>query len=39
VQNIVRGCQFVIRLPLAEAGARQQTAPIVVDPDYVPQAG
>jgi signal transduction histidine kinase len=39
VQNIARGCQFVIRLPLAEAGARQQTAPIVVDPDYVPQAG
>ena len=38
VQNIARGCQFVIRLPLAEAGARQQTAPIVVDPDYVPQA-
>jgi signal transduction histidine kinase len=39
VQNIARGCQFVIRLPLAEPGARQQTAPIVVDPDYAQQAG
>jgi signal transduction histidine kinase len=39
VQNIARGCQFVIRLPLAQAGARQQTAPIVVDPDYAGQAG
>ena len=43
-QNIARGCQFVIRLPLAEPGARQQTAPIVldpdvVDPDYAGQAG
>jgi hypothetical protein len=25
----------VIRLPLAQPGARQQTAPIVVDPDVV----
>jgi signal transduction histidine kinase len=39
VQNIARGCQFVIRLPLAQSGARQQTAPIVVDPDYARQAG
>ena len=39
VQNIARGCQFVIRLPLAQAGSRQQTAPIVVDPDYAQQAG
>ena len=29
----------MIRLPLAQAGARQQTAPIVVDPDYARQAG
>ena len=39
VQNIARGCQFVIRLPLAQAGARQQTAPIVVDDRRLRPAG
>ena len=35
VQNIARGCQFVIRLPLAQTGA-QHTAPIA-HPGYARQ--
>jgi len=34
VQNIARGCQFVIRLPLARP-APQHTAPIA-QPGYAP---
>ena len=36
VQNIARGCQFVIRLPLAQHTV-QPTA-LIADPDYAPQA-